>query len=59
MLARVQTAHKPPGGRQESLERDGTVRSGKIRAMAIEGASREAGGRVGAGSCCHCGMGLW
>ena len=59
VVARVQTAHKPRGGRQEGLERDGTGRSGQIRAVAIGGAAREAGGRGGSGSCCHCGMGLW
>ena len=59
VLAKVQTAHKPRGGRQEGLERDGTGRSGQIRAVAIGGAAREAGGRGGSGSCCHCGMGLW
>ena len=56
---KVQTAHKPRGGRQEGLERDGTGRSGQIRAVAIGGAAREAGGRGGSGSCCYCGMGLW
>ena len=50
---------KPRGGRQEGLECDGTGRSGQIRAVAIGGAAREAGGRGGSGSCCHCGMGLW
>ena len=59
VLAKVQTAHKPRGGRQEGLECDGTGRSGQIRAVAIGGAAREAGGRGGSGSCCHCGMGLW
>ena len=58
VVARVQTAHKPRGGRQEGLERDGTGRSGQIRAVAIGGAAREAGGRGGPGSCCHSGMGL-
>ena len=59
VLAKVQTAHKPRGGRQEGLERDGTGRSGQIRAVAIGGATREAGGTGGSGSCCHCGRGLW
>ena len=58
VLAKVQTAHKPRGGRQEGLECDGTGRSGQIRAVAIGGAAREAGGRGGPGSCCHSGMGL-
>ena len=45
--ARVLTVRKPRGGRQESPKCDGTGRSGQIRAVAGEGASREAGGKGG------------